>query len=1066
MTQDNTTEWPPFTPSTTAGGAIAGESRHVCQASEWVDILYLVGTGRFWLLTKDAAELLHEAAHELHQWASIEAPDQRNATLSEQAGIMECFLPASPGSFLADEERDRYFELERELARARVWYNGLDATIETSPLPAGREADERQRQLRYQRQQQANEIRRLEDELSALRNAGRRAARGAGYVIDGDAYYGPWESEIQQALETYRRTRREAMRRHELLPGVDHEDDDDREQRFTLQEVLTEYQTFLERCETQTPNAASAQCHLAEMIRMAELRSGTLYAAYLESILQLAALGIATPEFALTSPAASGTALRDGVSNFDDYNDLLREQADLLAAVETKLEEWQTGTAGHTALPLFLFAEERERYQELSEQLDALHESARRAVETMRPRRVLFWQADLADERNAFGYEKRRLDMLVRNDWPLREFTSAGGERELCHVSLHLLMDYMSMAERNHIAPLLDADGVLPATLWEAPETALSHWLDIKGCEPIDWRGDWHDDDLGLFQPEAFFAYLDEAGYEVASLASDDARTRWGETLQRLLFTGPARDTLRLFDASAQAQALRLIGLTRGNLSSLITLDFPEPLRLDDAGTPEGEWETHQGSLETASDSGPLRREWELEGTYHLARGELTLNVLDLPEEDEALHARLPLKDGGELDLGRYALRLETVAKGFAGASLAMSGTLRLSFDGEPNITADEPVQRLGIGGQLNAFIGMRSGIEHRCELRWEPPEDIAMRAPMYQAVDAFTRRNRLDELREWRSLGMIAWHREQGVAWGGEADFHLGLRDGKFVLRAKAALFCGRGVGGGMTMELDNRHLDLWLTMLHRDLVASGFERVDWLDEEAFEELSTLGYVLMLTLLNAGLVMAKGRAWLRQLREELTQTDRAGQIAYVLTSRDGQEERQLRAWVQQLTPEALGALLWLLSSPPRAFEISSADSALGGLGSQTSFSEPQARDLQQMAIANCLGWIHDGMLICTYGPLRPASGPNPGNLLFEKALLRLDRYGRRTHTVRGLGYCHNRYLLDRFMESPGLPGGESRATREKYLAAANSLGRHADTHCEYLPDGQGGMRVIYEEPR
>ncbi|MFY0991885.1 hypothetical protein [Halomonas sp. C05BenzN] len=1066
MSQRTATEWPPFIPSREGGGRECAR-RFPCQPPEWVDILYLVGTGRFWLLTRDVAEDLDEAAHELHRWASIEDPARRNATLSEKAGIMECFLPATPDSFLHEDDRDRYGELERELAKARVWHSGLDATIETSPPPVEREADERQRRLRYQRQQQATEIRRLEDELNALRNAGRRAAHDAGYVVDGDAYYGPWESEIQQALETYRRTRREAMRQHDLLPGVNRAADDDRERRFTLQEVLAEYQAFLERCETQTPNAASTQCHLAEMIRMAELRSGTLYAAYLESILKLAALGIATPEYALATPSASGATMRDGVGDFDHYNDLLREQADLLAAVETKLEEWQTGTAGHAALPLFLFADERERYQELSERLDALHERARQAVEAMRPRRVLFWQADLADERNAFGYERRRLDMLVRNDWPLREFTSAGGERELCHISLHLLMDYMNLAERNRIAPLLDADGVLPATLWEAPETVVSHWLDLKGCEPIDWRGEWHDDDLGLFQPEALYAYLDEAGYEIASLASDDARSRWGETLQRLLFTGPARDTLRLFDASAQAQALRLIGLTRGELSSLITLDFPEPLRLAGTSAAEGEWETRQGSVEASSSNGPLRREWKLKGAYHLARGELILNVLELPEEDEALHARLPLKDGSELDLGRYALRLETVAKGFAGASLALSGSLRLSFDGEPNITAEEPVHRLGIGGQLNAFLGARGGIEHRCELRWEPPEDIAMRAPMHQAVDAFTRRNRLDELQEWRSLGMVAWHRERGMAWGGNADFHIGLRGGKFVLRAKAALFCGKGVGGGVTMELDNRHLDLWLTMLHRDLVASGFERVDWLDDEAFNELSDLGYVLMMTLLNAGLVMAKGRAWLRQLRDELAQTDRAGQIAYVLTSRDGQEERQLRAWVQQLTPEALGALLWLLSSPPRAFEISSTDSALGGLGIQTSFSEPQARDLQQMAIANCVGWIHDGVLGGVYGPVRPASGPNPGNRLFEKALLRLDRHGKRTHAVRGLGYCRNRYLLDRFMQiESGTDNPDAIDARNLYLAAANTLGRHADAHCEYLPDGQGGMRVIYEEPQ
>ncbi|MBD3895308.1 hypothetical protein IEI94_05530 [Halomonas sp. ML-15] len=1067
MTQENSIEWPPFTSSST-GGSICGQGQHACQAAEWVDILYLVGTGRFWLLTQDAANLLHEAAHELHQWASIEDPGQRNATLSEKTGIMECFLPATPGSFLPEEERDRYDALEEELAKARVWHNGLDTTIETAPTPDGREADDQQRQWRYQRQQQANEIRRLEDELSTLRHAGRRAARDAGYVREGDAFYGPWESEIQQALENYRRTRQEAIRKHELLPAVNDDADDDPEQRYTLQEVIAEYKTFLDHCEEQTPNAASARCHLDDMIQMAELHSETLYAAYLESILHLAALGIATPEYALAKPSTPDATLWKGVEDFDHYNDLLREQAELLAAVESKLEEWQTGTAGHAALPLFLFADERERYQELNEQLDALHERAKQAVETLRPRRVLLWQADLADERNAFGYEKRRLDLLVRNDWPLREFTAAGGERELSHISLHLLMDYMSDPERRRIAPLLDADGALPATLWDAPETALSHWLDLKGCEPIDWRGEWHGEKLGLFEPEKFYAALDEAGHEIASLASDDARTRWGETLQRLLFTGPARDTLRLFDASAQAQALRLIGLTEGKLSSAITLDFPEPLRLADTSPPDGEWESRQGSVEASSDSGPLRREWELKGDYHLVRGELTLNVLDLPEEEEALHARLPLKDGGELDLGRYALRLETVAKGFAGASLAMSGTLRLSFDGEPSISAEEPVNRLGIGARLNAFLGTRGGIEHRCELRWEPPEDIAMRAPMHQAVDAFTRRNQLDELQEWRSLGMAVWHREHGLGWGGNTDFHIGLRDGKFVLRAKASVFCGKGVGGGVTMELDNRHLDLWLTMLHRDLVASGFERVDWLDAEAFEELSNLGYVLMMTLLNAGLVMAKGRAWLRQLRDELSETDRAGQIAYVLTSRDGKEERQLRAWVQQLTPEALGSLLWLLTSTPREFEVE--ETVTGGRGRgarRRRFNEHEARDLQQMAIANCVGWIHDGMLICTYGPLRPASGPNPGSLLFEKALLRLDRYGKRTHDVRGLGYCHNRYLLDRFMKSDsGTDNPEVVDARNLYLDAANSLGRHADTQCEYLPDGQGGMRVIYEEPQ
>ncbi|MCE8014925.1 hypothetical protein HOP62_02400 [Halomonas sp. MCCC 1A17488] len=1035
MTQDNTTEWPPFMPATTAGGSIVGESQHVCQASEWVDILYLVGTGRFWLLTEDAAELLHEAAHELHQWASLEDPDQRNATLSENAGIMECFLPASPISFLSEADREKYQRLSRQLEDVQV--RSLDPGA-----PMG------------QRMTGGYEMAAIAQEQQRLYQEGKRIARSAGYEIAGDRFYGPWEEEIQQALERYRQARRDAVRRSRAVPPS--ADEAEMAPLRTLQEALVEYQGFIQRCETQTPNAASAECQLADMFTMEQLRSGTLYGNYLESILDLAALGFATPEYALAAPSPAAPTVRDGISGFDRYNDVLREQAELLAEVETKLQEWQASTGGHTALPLFLFSDERDRYQSMTEELDALHEQAKRAMEAMRPHRVLFWQADLADERNAFGYEKRQLDVLVRNDWPLRECSAAGGERSLSHVSLHVLMDRMATAERNAVAPLLVVDGVLPETLWEAPEQALSHWLSLKGCQPIDWRGEWHDDELGLFQPERFFADLDAQGYEIASLADDATRTRWGETLERILFTGPAKDTLRLFDASAQAQMLRLVGMTQGELKDGISVEFSGPLRL--AEPLESELETHQLEVNAGSSEEPLRQEWDFKGTYHLARGEVSLGVLELPKADEAprVSVRLPARDNEERSLGRYALRLETVAKGFAGASLALSGKVGLSINRDLSVESEDRVSRLGVGANLKAFAGVRGGLESRCELRWEPPEDIAMRAPMHQAMDAFTRRNQLSQLQEWRSLGMVKGSLESGKGKGFELDYQLGIHNGKFVLRAKAALFFGPGASGSVGMELDNRHLDLWLTMLHRDLVANGYEHLDWLDEEAFEEFSNLGYVLTLTLLNTGLLLAQGREWFRSLRHELSRSERAGPIALALTrplSRE-QENQRIR-WVQQLTPEALGSLLFLLSSTPQGFSMDAiADrqtmvslSGDGGDGNDSpTFSADQALDYQQIAIANCLEWIVDGMTRNVYGRW-PESGAHPAQLLFTKAVARMTVNGRRTTNFAGLDYQNGIYALDDFMKrlsgSTGLIAQQAQDARASYKMSSAQLSSH-----------------------
>ncbi|MDR5868204.1 hypothetical protein QC818_15570, partial [Halomonas koreensis] len=168
--------------------------------------------------------------------------------------------------------------------------------------------------------------------------------------------------------------------------------------------------------------------------------------------------------------------------------------------------------------------------------------------------------------------------MLVRNDFPLREFSSPLSPQSLSHLSLHQLAALaMTAEEHERLNRSLPGDGALPAQLWEAPESALAQWLADRGCQRIEWQGEWHDEVLGLFEPERFFAYLEAEDIQVAAL--EGRRDAWGETLQHLLFTGPSHKVLRLFDASAQAQYLRMVGMSYGDLKEQVAPDRPQEIQ-------------------------------------------------------------------------------------------------------------------------------------------------------------------------------------------------------------------------------------------------------------------------------------------------------------------------------------------------------------------------------------------------------------------------------------------------------------------------------------------------------
>lgn len=1065
---------PEFQAPAYEGGQEASEPM-ACEVAPWADILYLTGTGTFWLLTEEVARALHDAAEELAGWVNVEDPIQRLEHLNGEAGLLECFLPASPINFLSQAQRERYEQHEADVARheaeAAEWYRAMHA-------PGRRNAHEREHAgIQYQHSLRARDDATLA--MSVLREQGRREARQQGYLLEGSGYYGPWEAEIEQALETYRQCRAAVIQDTASVdqPGT----------LLPVRQALVEYQAFLADCESMSPKDSSRCAVIGDFISSEAERLDADQRAYCDSILALATLGVATPEWALADASTDATSLdlEPGLEAFDYYNCRLKEASTLFEEIEAKLDQWATATARRTALPIHLFEEERADFNRLVAQLDVLYQLAESQVERMRPRRVLFWQADISDQRHALGYRRQVIDVLVRKDFPLREFSSPRAEQALSHVSLrHLLRDVRD-AERPALLRDLEQDGVLPATLWEANETALSNWMARRGCERIERRADWFEERLGFFRPEAFFDYLDAQGHDVASLRQEEAKSAWAETLQRILFTGPSRERLRLFDASAQAQMLRLVGMPHAALNEALDIHLDEPVTLIDreASLEFFEWQGEsqagaalstkreyrdEGSIERdlgglgsvstpwryserhdARPSGAAKLELELKGTYSLARGEISLGTLHLPHERDAqpFEAVLTQRENEIRNLGRYSLQVAAVAKGFAGATLALTAEAGLGFDHNGlKLTGLDRVQREAEGGVFKAFLGAKVGVNTRCSMRWAPPADITRQLPQLADRDWLTLSNQQAELNAWRSLGHAVLGLEAAGGISGELGLRLGIHQGKFVAYFKAKVVAGLGVGGQIAMELDLKQLDLWFMMLSQALRDNDYAFVDWVDRDAFQAMSRLAYLGATTLLDIGLLAARGLDGIQRLYDLMTQGERAGMVAFVMARRLGEDREQLAAWVRNLSPEALGPLLNTLISPPGRSGYTIDDEP---------FDRDQAIDLQQIAIDNCLGWLEEGYT--TIGHYDRAQAQH----LFERAVARMSLDGTYDE-ARGWGraYCQNRYRLDQFMKQVSTTDIQAGTARREYALAANRLGQEVDDYCQLRTSPRGTFAV------
>ncbi|WP_415754106.1 hypothetical protein [Pseudomonas leptonychotis] len=1008
-----------------------------CSPKVFADIAYVTGQRKFWLLPERLQTLLIESSNELSASAVLKDRDARNQALA-QHGLHEPFIPIDAYVFLSPEDQQRYDAIEEEIRslkeqiaadepRVLQRYDAAEKKVLSqrgisAQKPYLAELKDARAELHSALRDRRERLRKLHLKRGQLRSKGYSLAKGVGFHIENEKMYGLREVQVREALQAYNSFMAKVR-------GIDFTEYNRLTNEYQpVWKVLDAYRKVIESCQGGALDCQALEEFRARYDYLVEYRLG----GYIEPIIALANLGIATPEFALCSNSDMASSLKE----YKDYLEAYKKKQEAINDAEERFDRFVKATGGYSPPPSELLSKQRAKIAELQPILDRLRQQADANMQRMRPTRQLLW--------DTHSYEMRHQDSVCNDDIPLREFSLASITRPLAHLSLYDLANKSDP----ELAATLKKDHARTArfaSLYRAdPDAIFSAFLERQGAIPLEEQDPRWFDKNGLFIADDFFNYLQESGWQVKSLESQAAT--WGKKLLQMIFEDSTRQQLRLFDTSYQAQFVRLLGMAASevNVNAVVRTASPQviPAAELDALTTRTEWmETTTTAEASGTDDLSKRRTTAsaaLGMTVDIGRGEVDLVNIEIPKKAQAsaITLRFNTPEGTEASqpIGHFYLSYSVVAWGFAGVSLMLAREVVLEVDnnGRPSISGVDFAQREGQAASLKLFAGAQVGCTIKGGLHWKPPLDALILSP------------NLDDKKEasWQTLSAFMAEGSLGVGIGREFDFRVGLIGGKLMFSIKASVFFGPGAKGAYSFELDYQGIKQLLMLYRRVLMRNNFRRIDWIDENAFNYLSKITLFGTLTLANVSEFSALLLTKLDSLIDEVVgnPSKRAGQIAYTLVNDINQES--LGKWFLGMPPETLGPLLYTLSCEPCEFVIQNDEQA-----KPDKYSAQQASDFQQIAIARCLEWTAGNASGKRFSEL----DPNPAQILFQKALERMSIDASHSddklrNTKKNLARLD--IFMNRFTQNDA-----AYISRAKFTQAKNALTMHL----------QGSLKILNE---
>lgn len=282
----------------------------------------------------------------------------------------------------------------------------------------------------------------------------------------------------------------------------------------------------------------------------------------------------------------------------------------------------------------------------------------------------------------------------------------------------------------------------------------------------------------------------------------------------------------------------------------------------------------------------------------------------------------MPLKNSTQektFNLGAIRLAATVSAFGYAGAKLQGSANMgctvkqgQLMLDGlneaEQQTMQQKDKRFQPVKAEVNAFVGVSAGCEATGAIQWDNPEKVGNTS--------------------FCDLAKLGSKLSGSIGAGAQAGFYLGYDTGKFVLRAKAGLVWGVGVGGELVCEVGVDEIVTLAQFVYHQLKNNDYDYLEFIQPLAFEVLYKA----------VAMHIATGEEVVNFIGGTTVQIDKwwrtevfVHQQAKHIISRIQHQPEMLKFTV----PEAKGAFLHLLANPNLASLIDFDTYTWSGLNEQ-----------------------------------------------------------------------------------------------------------------------------------
>lgn len=1047
--------------------------------------IYATDEEEFWLLPERAASSMKEAMHALeNQIAPSKSRDERLKGLDD-SGLLNYFLEPKLSNFLEGEQRQRMEEIEaqepniemdpgmvlrsrQEVKRAKE----KDAPKAEAPKTDTQRSriDQLQSDIDTQNRirDDYSELRKLRSEWLALKKIAIAAAEKKGHTYENGTLFAAGAIEARARVQNYLEKRKALISEGGIKPQAQ---EDIAKLLETDKKKRDELQKCLYTCEGDT------YAYLAW--KHGEAKSFA-YHEYTDAIIKVAEYGIALPEYALIS----GDDITTGIEQFKLYLDTEKQQSEINNRLREKYKNWIEATGQNAQAPAGLVEAERAEWDRLQVVKQGLHEKAQQKVAADPIRRHLLWEPE--------QFEPQPVDRLVKDGFPLREVsTLAANGTPLKWFSLLNLKGAPKLLEEDLKKVGKSAKKILEGipkngdggASKNSAQKVFGQWLASQGALKIgDQAGDWFDTN-GWFNIDKFYSFLQTNGYKVTQLEDAGARKEWGEHLKQVVFKKSVRGEVRLFDKSQQAQFVRCLAPPQKKLHGEVKLEGPSFSATEGFKTSASaslSFDLARGEVELLKVDMPTREKAKDVTVDYYLEGNPQLQTLNL---------------------GRMSFHFGARAWGYAGASLMLAGSIELVPIGGntkygATLSPVKPAQREdaeakaerktheetiktkadngdtsptpdlehkskaltavdtkssgqvmsgkaanvqienGMKANFNLFAGVQAGIELTGALNWAPPKALAaLRAGPATGIN---NSKEAKSASQWLTLANLSGSLGAAYGAGLQGNAQISVDKGKFILNLKAAVVLGPGANGSFKFEVGYEAVVELINIYRRELYKAKGASISWITPEAAEQASTLNALGAIGL-DVTMVYMMGINAIMNLYEAMTSAGKGGAIAHTIVEYQNPDE--LKKWVVEATPTALGPILMTLISEPDDFSIVSTkpDTA-----EKQNYTKQKSYLIQQRAIEIIIDYITTNAK--EKGTLSEAQKQ------FEAACSCMNKFGVEPVDA-GQKYCENRSKLDTFMSEPVLGYTEPTGVtaRARYKRNVSLLGERIDGSCKIV---------------